>query len=172
MSDPSTWPSASFKRTEWPRLSETLLHREPGRCNACGLPEARGAAAGVSGPPLLTTWQEHDRDDKPEPRYVVLCRPCGEKLIEPHPRLYAEMPSYAPAAGANLICLDCVHRDGCRCVCPDARANGGEGIVMSGPKPIDVHVQRAGSGGRGRRCSWEKWYPGPVTSCTGKEARP
>lgn len=172
MRDPSTWPSAGFKRVEWPRLSETLPHREPGRCNACGV-EGNDMLVGgnLSATPSLTTWQECDRDDRPEARYVLLCRPCGERLIDPHPRLYRALPRFTPAPGAMPICGDCAHRDGCRCASPSARYNGGEGILIHGPAPSTVHVLRADE--KGRRCgSWEQWYPGPSTRCTGKEPVP
>lgn len=155
------------ERGDWPRLTETLPHREPGRCNACGLEgNDQVAAGGPMGLALtLTVWREHDRFDKPEARYVVLCRKCSDKLIEPHPRLYAPLPRFAPAPGAMGLCSDCRHRDGCRCTCPAASANGGEGIEIYGPKPARVHVCRSPR----RLSGWELWYRGPSTMCTGKE---
>lgn len=157
------WPPPLMKESDWPRLSETLAHREPGRCAECGHEEAPETAR--SRMPLHTVWQECDRDDRPEPRYVELCRICSAKLIEPHPRLYRALNPHTPAPGAMPICRDCIHRDGTRCVCPAAKYNGGPGIEIIGPKPTMVHFLRSG---KGARSGWEPLYPGPSTECTGK----
>lgn len=149
---------------EWPRLSEDLPHREPGRCASCGAPDESKDSKLSS----LTTWREHDRNDRPEMRYVVLCRKCSDRLIEPHPRLYAALYPNAPAPGAIGICSDCAHRDGTRCRCPDATANGGAGIEIIIPKPIRAHVRRSG---KGQRSGYETFYTGPATACSGKKSR-
>jgi hypothetical protein len=150
----------------WPRLSETLPHRTPGLCGNCGEAEVKPDDAGPSWLPSHIVWQEHDWRDKPEMRFVELCRPCGDKLIEPHRRLYAPLNPYTPAAGAMALCVDCVHRDGLRCASPLASFNGGAGILVTGPKPSRV----GGSGrGKGARSGWESIYRGPTTHCTGKE---
>lgn len=168
MSDPSTWPSAKFKHHDaWPRLSETLPHREPGRCHACGtMPnEAPPARNGRKRPLDLQLWQEHDQWDRPEMRYVLLCGPCAKRIIEPHPRLYKQLDLFAPAPGVMGVCRDCRWRAGPRCLCPKARANGGAGMATLGPRPTDVHVCRSPR----RLSGWIKLYPGPVTDCDGKE---
>ena len=75
----------------WPRLSESLSFYEIGQCCKCGTP---GDAS------QLITWQECDDSDQPERRYVVLCRPCGDKVIDRHPRLYIPLEQNTPVPGA------------------------------------------------------------------------
>lgn len=165
--------------TDWPRLSETLPHREPNRCASCGARDE---------PPIvpadaddltrrrayalhkwkLDIWREHDEADMPEHRYVVLCRDCSDKIIEPHPRLYARVGIHYPACGAMMICLDCKHRDGTRCTSPQLISNGGPGVTIFGPKPSDVHFNR----GRTGRSGWEKVYTLPPDRCDGKDLAP
>ena len=144
-----------------PRLTETLPHREPGRCASCG---AIDPNAGTR-LPLYTVWREHDEQDRPEPRFVVLCRPCGDRLIEPHPRLYAALPANAPAIGAMPLCLACRHREGTACRNPLAKANGGPGMPVDIDPPGTMHVNRGGGG----RNYWTKVYTRPARSCAGHE---
>lgn len=149
----------------WPRLSDTLPYRSPSHCNACGRgsPDAPFLANGGD----LRLWQECDQNDRPEARYVLLCKACADRLIEPHPRLYRRIHHFAPAPGAMRLCGDCAHRDGTICRSPKARFNGGEGTFMVGPKPTRVHILRAPS----RLSVWETWYNGPIKHCDGKETK-
>lgn len=160
----------------WPRLSETLPHREPGRCASCGLQDespvvpadadeiTRRRAFALHGW-KLDIWQEHDWQDKPEARYVVLCRDCSDKIIDPHPRLYARVGIHYPACGAMALCVDCKHRDGTRCTSPNLIANGGPGVAIFGPKPSTVHFYRKPPAASG----WEKVYTLPPDRCDAKE---
>jgi len=141
-----------------PRLSETLRPIEfPHRCQRCGAYER------------LTTWQECDARDRPEVCHVVLCEPCADRVVKPHPRMYRRLAPNAPACGVMSICEGCQHRDGSRCRSPRAKANGGEGLQF--PGGAAVHVQRTGPGGRGRRCGWEHWFEREPDLCEGFEPR-
>jgi hypothetical protein len=86
---------------------------------------------------LLTLWQQCDDHDKPEDRFLLTCRDGAcEKRINDHPRLYIEVSVQDGAPGRwRLICDDCDHRQGFRCLHPDLRANGGPGLTVkhSGP---------------------------------------
>ena len=159
-----------MKGTCWPRLSTQLDGpRDPCHCQSCGiagsLEPPTDAMGLVNGSASLVAWQEHDGNDQPMPIYVVLCRPCGDRIISPHPRLYRACQAWEPTPGVMGLCVGCQHRDGTRCACPDARPNGGEGIVIAFPEPTRVHVLRLG---KGARSGWELWYPGPPRGCTGK----
>jgi hypothetical protein len=146
----------------WPRLSETLLQeRHPDRCQACGADARLGAK--------LTRWQEHDQDDRPEPLVVVLCPPCSARLIEPHPRLYRELHAWEPMPGSMPICGACGWRDATRGAHPDAKANGGQGVRLTFPKPTPYFWHgRAGPKGGRRTGGRGVMYHGPVSSCAGR----
>ena len=97
----------------WPRLSGQLEGpRSPDRCQCC-------AARWVD----LERWREHDDDDRPTATVVVLCRPCGKRLIDPHPRLYAKLDEREPHPGTMELCLLCRNRVGV--TCPLALCHGG-----------------------------------------------
>ena len=140
-------------KAAWPKLSETLPGKTPGECQRC-------AAAAA-----LTYWQEHDEQDQPLRAFVVLCQPCADKIIEPHPRLYRELPAVQPMPGVMPICLDCVHRTELSCTCPAAMFNGGPrpGLTFEPPGQM-IHVCRAPRSKSG----WIYCAPGPVTACSGK----
>lgn len=112
-------------------------------------------------------WQEHDDRDRPLPVYVLLCQECAARVVEPHPRLYDRRPANEPIHGAMPLCVDCLHRRGLRCHCPDAKRNGGPGITITRPKPHVVHVCYERQGG-GRGGEWIRMYPGPATNCSGR----
>jgi hypothetical protein len=138
----------------WPRLTESLPHRSAVACHRCGQV--------LPGKYDLHWWQEHDDRDRPEPRYVLLCNPCADKIIEPHPRLYRRTERNEPCPGVMLQCVCCKHLDGLRCRHPQMRANGGPGVAFAGPDGF-VRIQRAGPGGRGRRCeTLRTWNDVPV----------
>ncbi len=138
----------------WPRLSETLTGpRHPQRCQCCGCDET------------LTRWIECDRADEPTHVAVVLCRPCGHRLIEPHPRLYIATESAVPIPGCMALCVDCRHRDGVVCLHPGQKRLGGQGLAIHCPQPIGIACSR-GKGGGCRRL----YSPGAVpTKCEGCE---
>lgn len=143
---------------EWPRLSEEWPGAKPGQCARCERPESDSAP--------LTTWQECNSFDRPQPRYVILCRACSGVVIEKHPRLYAALTPHTPAPGAMPLCLDCRHRSATRCMHPEAKINGGPGLHVYGPKGTLVHFLRRG---KGARSGWERIFPGPSNACSGKE---
>ena len=144
-----------------PRLTETLPGRSMTACNRCGYQ--------LPGKHDLQVWQEHDDADRPEARYVLLCKPCADKLIEPHPRLYRHVPMKwnEPCPGIMAQCGDCLHRDGMRCRQPEMKVNGGPGVAFPAPD-TSGHFTMAGPNGRGRRCvpfrMWEE-----VPACPAKE---
>lgn len=70
-----------------PRLSVDLPLHGLAECAQCG------------GPQPLDVWQEHDEWDVAEPIYLLLCHPCAEAIIAPHPRLYRCLEPHEPAPG-------------------------------------------------------------------------
>jgi hypothetical protein len=139
----------------WPRLSETLTcQRHINCCQSCG----RGQLDGE-----VSLWQEYDENDEPEPIAVALCKQCSDRLVEPHPRIYAKVARFAPFPGAMTICLACSHRDGVRCRSPDAKANGGHGIWIVAGRANQIHVLRTPRSESG----WITVYEGPPTGCSG-----
>lgn len=146
----------------WPRLSETLPHAaHPKLCGNCGVHDDTK---------LVHVWIEHDVNDRPERRFVALCDACSDKIIEPHPRLYARMDENAPLPGVMDLCVDCKHRSGLNCSSPLAKFNGGDGISITADKPMVYHMD--GRDKKGRR--WSRWgqsYSNPPKACTGKETQ-
>lgn len=144
----------------WPRLTETLTGpKSPDACQACGANRSPGDLA-------LTHWLECDDNDQKEPKLVVLCKPCADRLIEPHPRLYHQLSTHEPFPGGMELCLACKHRDGVRCTNPDAQINGGPGLKIKAPGSY-AHVCRTP-----RRLSGWAYLGGPATECSGREERP
>lgn len=139
-----------------PRLSETLDPLAwPRACQRCGSGDA------------LTFWREHDDRDRPEMIFVVLCAACADKIIVPHPRLYARLDKNEPAPGVMQICGGCSLRAGSRCTSPLAIANGGDGLRFPAAD-ITFHVLVRGPGARS---GWHrKWSHEPAT-CHGFERR-
>ena len=97
-------------------------------CTVCG------AAVDPSDLPS-TVWREHDERDLPIAGNGALvflgpgkaharCR----KALDDHPRLYAEETGQPGAFPA--LCGGCAHRSGDACRHPDAKANGGPGLVV------------------------------------------
>ena len=147
-----------------PRLSETLTGpRSIDTCQCCGF-------IPLPAQEPLTRWLEHGEDDAPDPHpiVVVLCKPCSDKLIEPHPRLYRALQLHEPLLGAMPICQDCTHREATRCKCPAAKINGGEGLQITfTTPPTRIHVCRSPRSQSGYTVN----YTGPVNQCSGKEPR-
>jgi hypothetical protein len=151
----------------WRRLSIDLKHeRNPFICQSCGdvaltdtggeadLPEPEEAG--------FIRWQEHDQQDRPQPIYLVLCKQCSDRLIEPHERLYRPLGKWAPALGAMRFCLHCKFRDGLHCSHPDSKENGGPGLKLIMPKPTWAHLNYGGGKGEFRNI----WI-GAIKECGG-----
>lgn len=142
----------------WFKLSDTLTGpKSPDRCQSCG-------AAGEPDSRDITRWQECDHSDRPTAVVVVLCKPCGGRLIEPHPRLYRALEPNDPHPGSNGVCLDCPHRAGVNCGHPDAKANGGAGVLLAVGKPTEVHLCRSPR----RLSGWVRMWPYPPRDCKQK----
>ena len=139
----------------WPKLSETLPHREARTCNHCGADERRSVK-------LFNYWQECDEEDQPTPRFVVLCQRCSELIIDPHPRLYRALDPHFPMPGVMPLCELCVSRNGIVCASPQAKFNGGPGLQY---EPQGSYAMVCS---RGRGCRRQYLTAGPVTSCTGR----
>ena len=108
---------------------------------------------------------EADEQDRFEDRHLVLCRRCSDRLIEPHPRLYRQVPRFAPEPGRMDPCLGCRYARALRCESPLLKANGGAGLPVRFPQPMHAFVD--GTRG-GRRTGWQETiYPGPAT-CEGR----
>lgn len=155
----------------WPRLSQTLRGpRDLQHCQACG---TRGQLPGAEPPALLAVelqvWREHDDQDKPEPLFLVLCGDCAGRRIEKHPRLYAEVDFRSPEPGVMPVCVLCRHREGFRCANPIAKANGGPGLRLDFPTPLEGFIDYS-TGPKGGRRAGHRFvsYRGPVT-CAGRE---
>ncbi len=137
----------------WPRLSDTLTAGVGlDVCQSCGIYE---------GP--MSCWQEHDDHDQREYRLVVLCRLCGDRLIEKHPRLYRRLDHFEPWPGAMELCRFCDHRAGNRCHNKTAKVNGGPGLEIRGPQPSAAIICKRGGTSRTAAV-----YPGPSVSCSGR----
>ncbi len=119
---------------DWPRLTKTLPphHNRPGCCRACGKVDDENTKPADE----LQLWQECDHEDKPEARFLWLCPKCADALIEPHVRLYVNLHKWAPAPGAMDICAPCLERTNCLCTSPQAKANGGPGIMITASKGL------------------------------------
>ncbi len=130
---------------------------DPRRCQSCGHDCD------------LTRWLEHDERDQPTAVVVVLCRPCSDRIIEPHPRLYAALDEYAPHSGSMALCRECSRRSGVSCTHPDLKANGGAGLNITMRRPDTAFVSGRGAGGR--RTGWvHRIYHAPPSACAGRAA--
>jgi hypothetical protein len=147
-------------------LSATLpFPRRPDTCQACGL-VANALAQGD-----LTVWVECDPWDRATtpPVYVVLCRRCSTRLIDPHPRLYMGRDVRAPNLGAMALCTDCALRSGLDCGAALARQNGGAGMAITyATAPVFAHVSVSPRSASGFRTLYRE----PPTACDGYEALP
>lgn len=154
----------------WPKLSVTLPQErqdlfplEWGTCERCGAPgKLFGRQVGDAEPLGLEVWQECDERDRRTPVAVVLCPPCGKKVVPPHPRLYHREWEHAPIPGVMELCRACPFRAGYRCTHPDLTTNGGPGLEIQYPTPGKVHLNY----GRGRG-EWRTIWHGAPTSCAG-----
>lgn len=140
----------------WPKLSETLLFpRSLFVCQSCGSDQQ------------LDRWQEHDDQDKPSHRAVVLCGRCSERIIKPHPRLYARMQPAEALPGAMGICVGCRHLQDLDCDHPDQKRLGGSGLRIISPKIVGFACSR----GRGGGCH-SIYNPGVPSQCDGRQVAP
>lgn len=130
------------------RLSEIKGPRHPNACCSCGQTYGDEEAE-----VQLTKWQEHDHNDQPEMRVVLLCKQCGDRLIEQHPRLYKPLDRFMPYPGAMVICGDCPWRKELGCTSPRAKFNGGPGLKYDIPEPATGFIDGRDKNGRrwGRR---------------------
>lgn len=134
----------------------------PLKCQSCGrtkqdCPIDRGPAR----------WQEHDHNDNPEHRLIVLCMACSHRLIEPHPRLYTALGSNDPWPGCMSICLNCKLRVSVSCSSPAAKANGGPGVGIAIEPPYGALVDGRRNG---KRRGWhQRFWPKAATGCKQKE---
>ncbi len=145
-----------------PRLSElgkSTGRIHPDQCASCG--RKRGEFPLNRG---LARWQEHDHNDQPEHRVVVLCRACSDKLVSPHVRLYHPLHDNHPWAGCMEICVHCRWRLGVSCTHPRALVNGGHGVAVKTGKAFSAFVD--GSKYHGLMTLYET----PPTECDQKEA--
>lgn len=139
-----------------PGLSRTLTGpRSPSRCQSCG--------ATHSSEVPLSRWIECDEWDQPTHVVVVLCRRCGERLIDPSHRLYHPLWPNEPHPGAMGICVKCLERRGTACGHPDAKENGGAGVTIEITRPTIAHLCLAGP--NGRRGETRQIYSSPASAC-------
>lgn len=149
----------------WTKLSETLTRpKHPEVCQSCGDLAPPRPDAGVPGRDLpaavlLRRWREHDMADRPTAAVVVLCPGCSRKLIDPHPRLYAELGWCEPDPGSMPMCGPCRHRDGT--ACRMATGHGGPGLELMVTEPTSVHLCRVPRSKSG----WVKVWPAWPRSC-------
>lgn len=155
---------------ERPGLSETLTGpKAPDRCQACGAgprPPRTDVDLVAQRFSPLPRWLECDAWDQKTHTVVVLCEPCGTRLIDPHPRLYHPLPADQPHPGCMPICLDCTHREGVRCTHPQAKANRGTGVMLHfRTPPAQMHL--CGTRNGRRFGEWRTIYA-PVEACRQK----
>lgn len=142
--------------------------KHPLVCQSCGGSNVGGFGNGLMRL-TLSRWQECDHNDRPENKVLVLCDKCSKRIIEPHPRLYHQLHANQPWPGCMAICVNCRLREGVTCKSPDAKANGGSGVLIGGMGELMrgfVDYQKKG-GGRGGH-AFAEWSHAP-TSCKQKE---
>jgi len=147
-----------------PRLSEIPKRHgfeHPLQCGSCGR-----RADQLSVHSGLWRWQEHDHNDQPEHRLIVLCKVCSDKLIKPHVRLYRHLHPNDPWAGCMTLCVDCRWRIGTRCTHPRALSNGGVGVEVKTGTATRAFVDY----GNPRRGELVTMFDTPPSECRQKEA--
>lgn len=143
----------------WPKLSELQLGRS---CVGCALDEVLVQ---------LKAWEEHDDSDRPTGVVVLCCEACERRgLIEKHPRLYRPVDAMEPLPGSMQICAGCRWLEasgGIRCCHPNAKRNGGGGVLVTFEQPTTGIACGSGKGGRwSRRLVMWKAHP---TECRERE---
>lgn len=143
-----------------PRLTEDLKGpKHPHFCQNCGVEKSEERKID------LFVWQEHDHNDMPEYRVVILCKGCSDLLIEPHVRMYHRFSQHVPYPGIMEICIDCQFRFENKCTHPRSKSNGGEGVKIDIESPSVAFVD--GSKFRGRVVN----YYSPARSCEQKQSK-
>jgi len=155
--------SAPKLTADTPRLTDLPGDKNPFICQGCGGSNRKGAGNGLMRE-SLNRWQECDHRDRPEYKIVVLCNKCTASLIKPHPRLYHEIEVNSPWPGCMEICVECRLRDGVTCTAPEAKVNGGAGVVLVYPEP----PVRGFIDGKKTRGIFER-YKSPATGCRQKK---
>lgn len=122
------------------RLTDLPGEKHPQKCQLCGESDFLFLIAQTRKSYHLARWQEHDHNDRPEQRLIVLCTKCSKRVIESHPRLYSELQDNQPWPGCMALCIDCKLRDGITCTSPKAKVNGGPGVIITVPKPSSALV--------------------------------
>jgi len=141
-----------------PRLTDEALPLDTfHRCQLCGVEHPEDICK-------FRMWVECDEDDQPEDITLITCKPCVESKINPHPRLYIEVPWGRGGPGKfMLVCGDCPWRKSNQCSHPDLKANGGEGL----------EVRFSPLGFKARVCFTDGtsmlWPPQPAVGCAGKD---
>lgn len=142
-------PFGGFVR--WPRLSVDLPYpRAIDTCQSCGATPELGAE--------LQRWCEHDDEDEATPVVVILCATCAKRIIEPHRRLYSEIPANKPWPGAMDCCSGCRFAIALECNSPSLKRNGGPGVAIDSSAPERMHVNM----GRKRHLWLESYRRPPV----------
>lgn len=138
-----------------------VLH--PQTCQKCGLHDPLHQIK-IRGE-QLARWQEHDHNDQPENKILVLCNLCAKRMIEAHPRLYRQLAPFEPWPGAMGICLDCANRDGITCT--QSKASGGAGVLIKVQPPATAMVDGTRNG---KRTGWRQqiWFA-PPSGCNKKQ---
>lgn len=146
---------------KWPKLSETLSPViDLNTCQHCGSNDVSDLHP--------SRWREHDDNDNPTTVVVLLCKACGDAIIEPHPRLYERLDYFCPAPGSMPVCADCKFRNGVTCKHSDLKGNGGLGLPLKMPKPGVMFVD--GRDSKGKPFGYQMTqFKGPVI-CDAKEA--
>ena len=140
------------------RLTNLPGPRHPLRCQRC---------AGVFDRAKLGLWQEADHRDQFEAdKFLLLCKPCSEAVIEQHPRLYRPVGIWTPFPGLMTICATCAFRSDIYRKCIQAKLNGGTGVNIKIPSPSRGFVD--GKHYSGPFVHWSE----PATDCDRREEAP
>ncbi len=159
-------------QTTTPPMPRLTGPRDLHHCQGCGtagvLRHGRiGDSPGPQPATVLRAWREHDEKDQPEPLYVLLCKKCEDKIIEPHPRLYAPVDPGEPSPGVMPACIGCRFSAAVACRSPLLKANGGPGLPLRYPPPSTAFVDGRRNDGRRFGHAIRIWA-GPVR-CDGRQ---
>lgn len=143
------------------RLSKTLPGpRAWGFCQGC----AAHLPGGSSGHPGLTLWQEVGVGGDTDVRFLWLCIDCVAKHVPNDKRLVREHV-FAPFAGVQKFCADCVHCTQMDCSHPQARL----GLLVIPGARHKSFVDTAHAHGR-TEIGWQPtYYYEPAKGCRGFE---
>ena len=140
------------------RLTNLPGPRHPLRCQRC---------AEVFDRAKLGLWQEADHNDAFEgDKFLLLCKPCSDAVIEQHPRLYRQVSGNVPFPGLMTICATCAFRSDIARKCIQAKLSGGPGVNIKVVPPLRGFVD--GPKYSGPMIHW----PEPATDCDRREEAP